>query len=83
VDRTDDEQAIAQFLKDKGATVCPTVFVAPVAGAVSLQEEARRLAELELLPWLSARALRQATQHAQRGRQRSSWVRSRAVKGVR
>lgn len=71
MDQDDERLAITQFLTEKGATVCPTVYAVPIAGAVPQPEEARRLAELELQPWLSARALRLATQHAERGRKRA------------
>lgn len=66
--RDDEAAEVARFLTEKGATVCPTVYAVPIAGAVPQPEEARRLAELELRPWLSARALQLATQHAERGR---------------
>ena len=31
----DYEAAVADFLRNKGATRCPTVFVAPTAGSVT------------------------------------------------
>ena len=71
MDQDDEQLAVMQFLETKGATVCPPAFAATVTGAVPPQEAARRLAELELRPWLTARALQRATQHAQRGRQRA------------
>lgn len=71
MDQDDEQLAIAQFLAEKGATVCPPAFAAAVTGAVPPPEAARRLAELELAPWLTARALQRATAHAQRGRQRA------------
>lgn len=67
----DDDEAIAQFLRERGATVCPPAFVAPTTTPMTFVEEQQRLGQLTLQPWLTAKALRRATQHAQRGRQRA------------
>ena len=65
----DDEQlAITRFLEQRGATVCPTAYVAPTSTPLTSAEEQERLRQLRLQPWLSARALVLATQHAERGR---------------
>jgi hypothetical protein len=44
MDRADELTAIASFTATRGVTCCPTRFVAPVACAVPLAEEQRRLA---------------------------------------
>jgi hypothetical protein len=48
VTRDAELDAIARFLRSRGATRCPTAFVAPTATDLSRAEEGRRLRQLPL-----------------------------------
>jgi hypothetical protein len=48
VSRETELAQIRQFLETKGATRCPTVYVAPTIANLSPAEEARRIAEVKV-----------------------------------
>ena len=55
VTRDDELDAIALFLRSRGATRCPAAFAAPTATDLSRAEEGRRLQQLRLKETLSGR----------------------------
>jgi hypothetical protein len=55
VTRDAELDAIARFLRSRGATRCPAAFVAPTNTDLSRAEESRRLKQLRLKETLSGR----------------------------
>ena len=55
VTRDAEIDAIARFLRSRGATRCPVAFAAPTATDLSRAEEGRRLKQLRLKETLSGR----------------------------
>jgi hypothetical protein len=55
VTRDAELDAIARFLRSRGATRCPAAYAAPTATGLSCAEEDRRLKQLRLKETLSGR----------------------------